>query len=540
MQILNKVRKNRMNKESADLVSIIIPVYNVENYIDECLESVVNQTYRNLEIILINDGSTDESAQKCLEWADRDNRILFLSKNNEGLGPTRNYGVKKATGEWIVFLDSDDWLDLSFVSTLYQAAIDNNADLVDCNYCQKYVQTGEEKVTNDFSALGCRLPDSLLYTYNMMGCWRRLIKRSILTEYGIEQPNCKSQDGAVGLLISVLAKKRIVIDEALYFYRKGRPGAITTGNNANRKETVIAIQHLADGFVRNNLYEKHEIILKKNMATLFSRNLIAAWIGESEKYTEIKAVYEDCMNKNFPAGKKVSIAHIGSWNLMSAIRLLPYIQDINLSFQFSSLISIMNPSNFTLEKKHKNKMRQRMINRDIFSEVWDVFQKEKLDFLVMDLLEERHDILRINDSYVTKSDALDGCEWDMFGVEIISQESETWLNLWKKSCDEFFVRISDYLSFEHIIVLKNYLVKEYGDIRQKFIYDEQDWIERKNNVLYECYSYIENKYPLIRFVDVTKDELYYTDIKYEYGSKPWYLNTLINEKIADEIGRIIK
>lgn len=97
-----------------DLVSVIIPVYNVEAYLDRCLASVTKQTYANLEIILVNDGSTDNSSEICREWYQRDDRIILIEKKNAGLGPARNDAIDLAQGKYIAFIDSDDWWELVY------------------------------------------------------------------------------------------------------------------------------------------------------------------------------------------------------------------------------------------------------------------------------------------------------------------------------------------------------------------------------------------------------------------------------------------
>ena len=94
-------------------ISIIIPVYKVEKYLDKCVESVVNQTYKNLEIILVDDGSPDNCPKMCDEWAEKDKRIKVIHKENGGLSDARNFGIEKATGDYLMFLDSDDYLDVT-------------------------------------------------------------------------------------------------------------------------------------------------------------------------------------------------------------------------------------------------------------------------------------------------------------------------------------------------------------------------------------------------------------------------------------------
>lgn len=120
------------------MISVIIPAYNVEKYIDKCLESVVNQTFKDIEIILINDGSTDKTDEKCLKWANRDKRIIFINKLNEGQGTTRNLGINIASREYIIFVDSDDWLELNALEEIYNYITKNNADVCLFDYYEIY------------------------------------------------------------------------------------------------------------------------------------------------------------------------------------------------------------------------------------------------------------------------------------------------------------------------------------------------------------------------------------------------------------------
>lgn len=117
-------------KFDAPLVSIVIPVFNTEQYLEVCLESVINQTYSNIEIIVINDGSTDSSANICQSYAENDSRITFIDKDNEGVSITRNIGIDLACGEWIYFLDSDDFLDLTTFEKIVSKSNTSNADII--------------------------------------------------------------------------------------------------------------------------------------------------------------------------------------------------------------------------------------------------------------------------------------------------------------------------------------------------------------------------------------------------------------------------
>ena len=136
-----------MNK----LVSIVVPIYNVEKYLDRCISSIASQTYRNLEIILVDDGSPDNCPSICDEWAKKDSRIVVVHKENEGLGRARNTGIDNATGEYICFFDSDDYIEYDTIEACVKIASDNNADLV---------VFGHDDVTPDMKQIGVHIPKS--------------------------------------------------------------------------------------------------------------------------------------------------------------------------------------------------------------------------------------------------------------------------------------------------------------------------------------------------------------------------------------------
>ena len=128
--------------KQAKKISIIIPVYNVEAYLDRCIQSVIHQTYQNLEIILVDDGSTDHSPQMCDAYAQIDERIKVVHKSNGGLSDARNAGLMVATGTYIGYVDSDDWIELEMYERMYAACIEHQAELAVCRYRNEYTTKG--------------------------------------------------------------------------------------------------------------------------------------------------------------------------------------------------------------------------------------------------------------------------------------------------------------------------------------------------------------------------------------------------------------
>lgn len=126
-QIINE---HTLTSNSNPRISIIIPIYNVEEYLPQCLDSIVNQTYHNLEIILIDDGSPDNCGAICDEYAGKDARVIVIHKENGGVNTARNIGIHRATGEWITFVDSDDWCELDYYEKMIESAMDSDADVL--------------------------------------------------------------------------------------------------------------------------------------------------------------------------------------------------------------------------------------------------------------------------------------------------------------------------------------------------------------------------------------------------------------------------
>ena len=115
-------------------VTIIVPVYNVEKFIGKCIKSVLNQTYKNFELIIVNDGSPDNSLEICNYYNSLDDRIKIFTKENGGLSSARNYGIEKASGDYICFIDSDDYIEKDFIKNLLETALKSDSDIVICNY----------------------------------------------------------------------------------------------------------------------------------------------------------------------------------------------------------------------------------------------------------------------------------------------------------------------------------------------------------------------------------------------------------------------
>lgn len=211
------------------LISIIVPVYNTEKYLQKCIESLLNQTYINIEVILINDGSTDSSESICTHFQNEDARVKFFEKKNEGLGPTRNFGIEQASGEYVMFVDSDDWIEIDAVELLVNEALQTKASVVffdfiaeDCKEkksTRSYENAKYMDCDNFFEAkmAKCFLPSSCTGMY-LLDKWKK---------GNIVFPSTPFEDNAVYPLILQIFTNYVIIDKGLYHYRVNQGNTIT-------------------------------------------------------------------------------------------------------------------------------------------------------------------------------------------------------------------------------------------------------------------------------------------------------------------------
>ena len=208
-------------------VSIIVPVYNVEKYLRECLDSIINQTLEDIEIICVNDGSTDSSLQILNDYAQKDKRIIIINKSNSGYGHTMNTGINAASGEYIGIIESDDFADKHMFEDLYKLAKDNDADIAKSNW---YLYWGKHKFSRKnnnissaktFKIINSKQDKDLLRLNPSV--WSAIYKREFLNKFNIrflETPGASYQDLAFSFKVFALAERVILTDNAYLYYRQ--------------------------------------------------------------------------------------------------------------------------------------------------------------------------------------------------------------------------------------------------------------------------------------------------------------------------------
>ena len=284
-----------------ELISVIIPIYMVEKYLNKCIDSVINQTYKNLEIILVNDGSKDNCKKICEEYAKKDSRIKIINKSNGGLSDARNKGLEVSNGKYIGFVDSDDYISKDMYKNLYENIIKYDADIAICEYIEvnengenikenkKIIENGV-KIYSREEAMYKLLEDNEITNH----VWNKLYKSSLFKD--IEFPKgLKFEDIAVMYKLIDKANRVVHISEILYFYVQ-RDGSILNMRTEDLIETRIKIDRERLNFLENKKYNK-ENLLKNKVNEIIHYHLESAICNFKKFYKSeiMKKEYDELM-----------------------------------------------------------------------------------------------------------------------------------------------------------------------------------------------------------------------------------------------------
>lgn len=259
------------------LVSIIIPIYNVEKYLEQCIKSLINQTYRNLEIILINDGSTDKSTKICEKYKNQDNRIVFINKKNGGAASAKNEGLKIAKGDYITFVDSDDFIEPDMIEYMVNTIKKYNSDIIQCSFTNLYKNTErfkqdkivEQKISSkDFLELFLKKWDSSLF-------WNKLFKREVIENVFFKEGRCIDDEFFTYKCV-INSKSIVTSNKIVYNYRMRKSGVMKSESSQK--------QILKDRV--DYLYERYEIVRKiyKDLDKDFLEHLLTYYLIISKDY----------------------------------------------------------------------------------------------------------------------------------------------------------------------------------------------------------------------------------------------------------------
>lgn len=248
-------------------VSIIVPVYNVEKFLDRCLKSIVNQTLKEIEIICVNDGSTDNSLQILENFAKQDNRITILNQKNSGQSTARNRGIDKASGIYLGFVDSDDWVDLNYFEKLYTSAEKYNCDMAASGIIRLHkwnkkfhLKFEEEKVTDntDEKFELCDVPE-LSYVWNKIYKRESFIQKKLQFEEGIF-----FEDVIMTPKILYYLGKLVTVPDTYYYYWRNPNSTVTKRTDKVKNDSIYAHNKAIEFIKEHNIdISSHEPITKR-------------------------------------------------------------------------------------------------------------------------------------------------------------------------------------------------------------------------------------------------------------------------------------
>lgn len=300
------------------LISVVIPVYNVEQYLPQCLDSILNQTYQNIELVCVDDGSPDNCGKILEKYAAMDERILVIAQKNQGLSGARNTGMRYAHGEYIMFVDSDDWIEAETCEVAISAALKYGADLVMWSYVREYGQESKEKymfwedetifeeaeVKSKLHRRLCGLYGEELkhpeYANAIETAWGKLYLTEYLVNNNILFVDTKeigTEDALFNLYALGYVKKAVYLRKCFNHYRKTNQNSLTKTYNAQLfPRWKRLFKYMEDYILNNNLSEKYRQALNNRIALSLlglGLNIVGSGLGLGKKLELIKEVLND-------------------------------------------------------------------------------------------------------------------------------------------------------------------------------------------------------------------------------------------------------
>lgn len=281
-------------------VSVIVPVYNVEDYIEKCLNSLVNQTLEDIEIIIVNDGSKDNSENIIKSFLSRyPQKIKYLKKENGGLSDARNYGIPYATGEYIAFLDSDDYVELDTYENMYNLAKKENSDMVECNFIWEYPKKIKKDIGKKYSGKHETIEKIRVVA------WNKLIKRQVIEKSKIQFPKGYRYEDVefTYKLIPYLENISFLKEPCIHYIQ--RQNSISNMQNERTKEIFVVLNNVIKYYKELGIYEEY----KDELEYVYTRYLLCSSLLRMVKIKEKKTRKEilnltwENLNKNFPNWK---------------------------------------------------------------------------------------------------------------------------------------------------------------------------------------------------------------------------------------------
>ena len=305
-------------------VSVIVPIYNVEKYLEKCINSLLSQTLEDIQIILVNDGSKDNSGNIAREYEKNNkNRIIYVEKENGGLSDARNYGLKYATGDFIAFLDSDDYIEKNAYEEMYNKAIEENADYVECDFIWEFPNKIREDKQYPYKN------KKEMFSFVRVVAWNKLIKRQLITDNNLEFPKgLRYEDVEFTYKLIPFINKFTYVDKPFIHYVQ-REGSIANVQNERTAEIFTVLDNVIEFYKKNNIYEEYRNELEYNYARYLLCSSLKRMCKIKDKIIREKLLTEswERLNLNFPNWKEniiLKTVNIGKNKYMRTVNKSTY------------------------------------------------------------------------------------------------------------------------------------------------------------------------------------------------------------------------
>ena len=416
----NVIIVGKENSFMTEKITVIVPVYNVENYLNKCLDSLINQTYKNLEIIVINDGSTDNSGEICQEYAQKDNRIIYVEQENGGLSDARNAGLERMTGSYVTFVDSDDWVEPNYVEVLHNKLIGYQADIAIGNYysynedeAMYYFHVNSEsyyeKLYDNISIFENLYDAKQMKSFSLISAWGKLYKAELFDYIRFDKGKL-GEDGYINQKLYLLVQKVIYINQGLYAYRQ-RSGSITKTWTEKWMHALVDAMSERITLLANMGYplEKH-LAVYRQMLEVSIANGQASGLSDTATYKEFE-MKRTLLNQLSVQSQKEKKAIVLAANYAYVDQVLTTIKSIcyhNRSIRFYLIHSDfpnewIKKLNKRLEKFDSEIINCRVTSEQISRYKTDISYTVFLRYFVADFVKEDKALYLDCDLVVTKN-----------------------------------------------------------------------------------------------------------------------------------------
>lgn len=287
-----------------ELISVIVPIYRVESYLKECIDSIIHQTYSMLEIILVDDGSDDACPHICDDYRKQDSRIQVIHKENGGLSDARNAGLESATGDYICFIDSDDVVHPNFIQTLYENLTSTNSDMAICHYEKVYEIPQVMEISSQYAIKIYTQREILDALYgrdslSIIVAWNKLYRKSIWDNLRYPKGKIHEDEFVIHHILDKV--KQVVINDGAYYYYRQREGSITNHYNEKRLHVLEAMEERIQFYWK----AKNENLVYQTMYQYFFA--LASHIQQIRKLKQYGVLKKQLKNKLRKLWKKLCV-----------------------------------------------------------------------------------------------------------------------------------------------------------------------------------------------------------------------------------------